>query len=64
LVTASVMPAATAITTAAAPIPASQLRRRLRRASSALIWAIFARACCLFLALLDISTLSSTYPVT
>jgi hypothetical protein len=51
--TASVMPIATAITTTAAPIPATQLRRRLRRASRARILVIFSRACCLFLLPLD-----------
>ena len=52
------MPTATAITTNAAPIPATQLRRRLRRASRARILVIFSRACCLFLLPLDTAHLS------
>jgi len=40
-------------TAAAAPIPTIQLRRRLRRASRARIWAILSRAFCLFLSPLD-----------
>jgi hypothetical protein len=48
-VTASVMPTAAMIATAAAPIPAIHLRRRLRRASRARIWAILAWAAALFL---------------
>ena len=60
LVTASVMPTAAAMTTAAAPVQAAQMRRRPRRASRALIWAIFSRACRLFLLPLGISTCPST----
>jgi hypothetical protein len=48
-VTASVMPTAAMIATTAAPIPAIQLRRRLRCASRARIWATFAWAVALFL---------------
>jgi hypothetical protein len=64
MMTASVMPAAAMITTAATPIPAIQLRRRLRRASRARIWATFARACCLFLSPLDTSAYPFIRPVT
>src|SRR5207249_9897430 len=60
LATASVMPIAAAITTTAALIPATPLRRRLRRASRARILVIFSRACCLFLLPLDTACTSQS----
>src|SRR5215475_11369508 len=60
LVTVSVMPTAAAMTTAAVPVQAAQMRRRLRRASRALIWAVFFPACRLFWLPLAISTGLST----
>src|SRR6266542_532439 len=58
-VTTRAMPTATTT-----PIPAIQLRRRLRRASRARIWAIFCRACCLFLLPLDTCAYPLIRPVT
>src|SRR5215469_6307532 len=52
-VTARVMPTAAAATTTTAPSPPSHSLRRRRRASSARAFAIFSRACCRFLLLLD-----------
>src|SRR6266498_82897 len=63
-VTTRAMPTATMATAAATPIPAIQLRRRLRRASRARIWAIFCRACCLFLLPLDTCAYPLIRPVT
>src|SRR5215470_1985857 len=55
--TASVMPTATAATTTTAPAPISQRWRRLRRASAALISAIFAAAFDRFLLPLDTASI-------
>ena len=58
------MPTAAAATMTTAPRLISQLRRRLRLASSARIWAIFSRACCLFLSPLDTRANPLVRPVT
>jgi len=54
------MPTAAPITTTAAPIAVSHLRRRRRRASRARIWATFSRVACLFLLPLDTSFFPSS----
>jgi len=55
--TASVMPTATAATTTTAPAPISKRWRRFRRASAALISAIFAAAFDRFLLPLDTASI-------
>src|SRR5487761_1445698 len=63
-VTASVMPTAAAATMTTAPMLSSQVRFRLRRASSARCLAIFSRAACLFLSPLDTCAYPLVRPVT
>jgi hypothetical protein len=61
--TARAIPTTAATTSTPAPDTTARIRRRLRRASSARIWAIFSRAWCLFRLPLDTAT-SPHGPVT